>query len=162
MLTPHSSALGFAPDQKTYAKNVIAPFAALNKLEKIAHDNGGPYLLGKQMTEVDIRAYASIIRFDTVYHQHFKCNLGEIRHVYPVLNNWLKHMYWDHDAYQNTTDFRHIKDNYTKSHTDINPKSITPVGPWPNVEKGYQSDWSKLQPGGIDMPEVLEAEKKMG
>ena len=153
---------GFAPDQESYSRNVLAPFAALNKLEKIAHSHGGPYLLGRQLTETDVRAYATIIRFDTVYHQHFKCNLAEIRHKYPVLNNWLKHMYWDHSAFKNTTDFRHIKENYTKSMLDINPKAITPVGPWPNVEEGYESNWNKLQPGGVDMPEVVELEKTLG
>ncbi|KAK5123692.1 hypothetical protein LTR85_002328 [Meristemomyces frigidus] len=153
---------GFAPDQATYTANVIPPFAALNKLEKLAHAHGGPYLLGRQMTEIDIRAYATIVRFDTVYHQHFKCNLGEIRHVYPVLNNWLKGMYWEHEAFRTTTDFRHIKENYTKSHTDINPKSITPVGPWPDVEGGYEGDWGLLTPGGIGMMEVVEGERKLG
>lgn len=81
---------GFAPDQETYDKNVIPVFAALNRLEEIIHENGGPYILGKNMTELDVRAYATIIRFDTVYVQHFKCNLGTIRHDYPNINNWLK------------------------------------------------------------------------
>jgi len=92
----------------------------------------------------------------------FKCNLGMIRYSYPVLHNWLKGMYFDHDGYRNTTDFRHIKENYTKSHYDVNPKAITPMGPWPNVQEGYESDWSKLKAGSIDMSEVLEAEKKFG
>ncbi|KAK3712233.1 hypothetical protein LTR37_009095 [Vermiconidia calcicola] len=152
---------GFAPDQETYNKNLPAVFAALNKLEKIAHQNGGPYILGSRMTELDIRAYATIVRFDTVYVVHFKCNLGTIRHTYPVLHNWLKNMYWNHKAFVDTTDFNHIKDNYFKSHYDINPKAITPLGPWPSVEKGYEKDWSKLTPGSIDMPEVLEHEKTL-
>ena len=113
------------------------------------------------MTELDVRAYATIIRFDTVYVQHFKCNLGMIRYSYPVLHNWLKGMYWNHDVARNTTDFRHIKENYTKSHHDINPKDITPVGPWPHIEEGYDEDWSKIEVGSIDMPEVLEYEKKL-
>ena len=60
---------GFAPDQETYEKNIFQPFAALNKLEKIASSHGGPYLLGKHQTELDIRAYATVVRFDTVYDQ---------------------------------------------------------------------------------------------
>lgn len=152
---------GFAPDQETYEKNLPAVFASLNKLEKIAHQNSGPFILGSQMTELDVRAYATIIRFDTVYVQHFKCNLGMIRYSYPVLHNWLKGMYWNYGVSRNTTDFRHIKENYTKSHHDINPKAITPVGPWPHIEKGYEKDWSKIAVGSIDMPEVLEYEKKL-
>ena len=113
------------------------------------------------MTELDVRAYATLIRFDTVYVQHFKCNLGTIRYSYPVLSNLLKALYWEHPEYRNTTDFRHIKENYTKSHYDINPKTITPVGPWPSIEKGVEKDWSKLRVGEIDMPEVLEWEKTL-
>ncbi|KAB8070782.1 hypothetical protein BDV29DRAFT_193822 [Aspergillus leporis] len=102
-----------------------------------------PFVLGSEMTELDIRLYATLIRFDTVYVQHLKCNLGTIRHEYPVLNNWLKGMYWDVEAARVSTDFKHIKENYTKSHGDINPKAITPLGPFPDVEEGVERD-----PGG--------------
>jgi len=50
---------------------------------------------------------------------------------------------------------------YTKSHADINPKAITPMGPWPDIEKDYEKDWSKITPGGIDMPRVVEYEKTL-
>ena len=87
-------------------------------------------------------------------------------------------MFWNHEEFRNTTDFKHIKENvsqsvsrvmaytdprsqYTKSHYDVNPKAITPLGPWPHIEKGYEEDWSKLTPGSIDMPEVLEHEKTL-
>lgn len=102
---------GFAPDQETYEKNVIPVFDALNTLEEIIHDNDGPYVLGKQMTELDIRAYATVVRFDTVYEYHFKCNLGTIRHNYPNINAWLKNLYWNHPAFRNSTNFKHIKEN---------------------------------------------------
>lgn len=97
---------GFATDQQTYEKNLPAVFAALNELEKIACEHRGPFLLGSRMTELDVRAYATIVRFDPVYVQHFKCNLGTIRNTYPVLNNWLHNMYWNHPECYNTTDFR--------------------------------------------------------
>lgn len=102
---------GFAPSQEVYDKNAIPVFGALNKLENIVAQHGGPFVLGKEMTELDIRLYATLIRFDTVYVQHFKCNLGTIRHDYPVLNNWLKGVYWDVEAAQASTDFKHIKEN---------------------------------------------------
>lgn len=102
---------GFANSQEEYDKNVIPVFGSLNKLEEIVASNGGPFVLGKEMTELDIRLYATLVRFDTVYVQHFKCNLGTIRHDYPVLNNWLKHMYWNVPACKATTDFKHIKEN---------------------------------------------------
>lgn len=44
---------------------------------------------------------------------------------------------------------------YTKSHLDINPKAITPMGPFPDVEKGVERDWTKLIPGGVKHPAVL-------
>ena len=47
---------------------------------------------------------------------------------------------------------------YTKSHGDINPKAITPMGPFPNVEEGVERDWSKLTVGGVKHPSVLEYE----
>lgn len=152
---------GFATTQEDYDKNVPAVFAALNKLEHIIAQHGGPYILGKDLTELDVRAYATVVRFDTVYVQHFKCNLGTIRHDYPQINNWLKNLYWTVQAFKDTTDFKHIKENYTKSHGDINPRAITPLGPWPEVEEGYESDLSKVPTGGVKMPLVLELEKKL-
>lgn len=55
---------GFAPDQETYDKNVIPVFGALNKVEEILHQSGGPYVLGKELTELDLRLYGTIVRFD--------------------------------------------------------------------------------------------------
>jgi putative glutathione S-transferase len=69
---------GFAPNQEVYNKNVVSVFQALNRLEELLAETGGPFILGKQMTEVDLLIYPTIIRFDTVYHQHFKCSLGSI------------------------------------------------------------------------------------
>lgn len=182
---------GFAPDQEVYEKNLPAVFAALNKLEEIVHKNGGPYILGKELTELDLRAYATVVRFDTVYVQHFKCNLGTIRHDYPVLNNWLKNLYWNVKGFKESTDFKHIKENvscfpwrqagfvvccdnenyssqlltkvifqYTKSHYGINPKAITPLGPYPDVEEGVQ-DFSTLKPGSVRHPAVVEYQAKL-
>jgi putative glutathione S-transferase len=152
---------GFAPDQETYDKNVIPVFAALNKLEKLLAESGGPYVLGTELTEVDIRLYATLVRFDTVYVQHFKCNLGTIRHDYPLLNNYLKNLYSNVKGFRETTDFKHIKENYTKSHDDINPKHITPMGPWPDVEEGFERDFTKLRVGAVRLPAVLEYEKQL-
>lgn len=102
---------GFAPSQEEYDENVVPLFGSLNKLEKIVSANGGPFILGSEMTELDITVYATLVRFDTVYVQHFKCNLGTIRHDYPVLNNWLKGVYWGVQSARDSTDFKHIKEN---------------------------------------------------
>lgn len=60
---------GFAPDQSAYERNVPPVFASLNKLEKIVSENGGPFILGKPLTELDLRVYPTIVRFDVVYVQ---------------------------------------------------------------------------------------------
>jgi putative glutathione S-transferase len=102
---------GFNPTQEGYDEHVVPLFAALNKLEKLLHGNGGPFILGEKLTELDLLAYPTVVRFDTVYVQHFKTNLGTIRHDYPVLNNWLKHLYHNVEGCRESTDFKHIKEN---------------------------------------------------
>jgi putative glutathione S-transferase len=109
---------GFAPDQVTYDKNVIPVFKALNRLEELLAENGGPYVLGKELTELDLRLYPTLIRFDTVYVQHFKCNLGTIRHDYPLLNEWMKNLYWNIPGFKESTNFCHIKENVSNAHTE--------------------------------------------
>ena len=68
-----------------------------------------------------------------VYVQHFKCNIRDIRSGYPFLHKWMRNLYWNNAAYKDSTDFLHIKNHYTKSHTQINPFSIAPVGPLPDI-----------------------------
>lgn len=75
----------------------------------------------------------TLIRFDPVYVQHFKCNLRDIRSGYPNIHLWLRNLYWREPAFKDTTQFEHIKWHYTRSHTNINPLSITPLGPLPDV-----------------------------
>ena len=102
---------GFNTTQEGYNEHVVPLFAALNKLEKLVHSNGGPYILGEKLTELDLLAHPTIVRFDTVYVQHFKTNLGIVRHDYPVLNNWLKNLYHNVEGFKESTDFQHIKEN---------------------------------------------------
>ncbi len=152
---------GFARTQEAYEAGIIPLFAALNKLEALLASNSGPYILGKQITELDLLAYTIVVRFDTAYVQHFKTNLGTIRHDFPIINNWLKNLYWNVKGFRESTDFKHIKEGYTKGNPDINPLAITPLGPYPEVEEDYEDDWGNLKKGRCNMPAVLEAEKKM-
>lgn len=73
---------GFATTQKAYENNVFPLFQSLDRLEDMLAKSKGKYLLGDELTEADIRLYVTIVRFDPVYVQHFKCNLGTIRHKY--------------------------------------------------------------------------------
>ena len=85
---------GFASKQEVYAKECQNVFDHLDKveaiLEKTTMVQEGRILLGNQLTEADIRLYTTIIRFDPVYVQHFKCNIGTIRTHYPYIHNWLR------------------------------------------------------------------------
>ncbi|MCJ1434377.1 hypothetical protein MMC27_003745 [Xylographa pallens] len=131
---------GFAPDQESYDKACKVVFDTLDSLEELFKSYDGPFILKEQMTEVDIKAYTTLIRFDTIYVQHFKVNIGMIRHNYPFVNRYLKNLYWNVLGVRETTDFRHIKENYSKSHGDINPKAITPLGPVPDIEPWTEED----------------------
>jgi glutathionyl-hydroquinone reductase len=66
---------GFASTQKAYEEAVTELFGALDRVEGILKD-GREYLIGGKLTEADVRLYTTIVRFDIVYHGHFKCNLG--------------------------------------------------------------------------------------
>lgn len=124
---------GFAQTQDAYDEHVQRVFNGLDKVEALLERSGGPYILGTTLTETDIRLYPTIVRFDPVYVQHFKCNIRMIRDGYPHIHKWLRNLYWNHDAFKNTTNFEHIKYHYTKSHLQYNPFGITPAGPVPNI-----------------------------
>ncbi|KAH7012373.1 glutathione S-transferase [Macrophomina phaseolina] len=123
---------GIATKQEAYDKAVKQVFAALDRVEAQLSSTG-PYYFGDSITEADIRLYPTIIRFDVVYVQHFKCNLRDIRSGYPAIHAWLRRLYWDVPAFGETTEFEHIKKHYTKSHLPINPYGITPLGPEPPI-----------------------------
>lgn len=129
---------GFASKQEVYDEEVVKVFEHLDKVEEILGKNHNSpekseFLLGNTLTEADIRLFTTIIRFDVVYHQHFKCNIRMIRHDYPNIHRWLRLLYWKIPGFRDTTDFQHIKYHYTKSHKAINPLGITPMGPLPNI-----------------------------
>lgn len=112
---------GFATTQEAYEKAVKPLFASLDRAEEHLAKNAAPYYYGEHITEADVRLYTTIVRFDPVYVQHFKCNLRDIRSGFPALHKWLRKLYWDVPAFHETTQFEHIKKHYTKSHKQINP-----------------------------------------
>ncbi|KAF8524270.1 glutathione S-transferase [Hysterangium stoloniferum] len=123
---------GFATTQAAYEAAVKPLFASLDRLEKMLE--GKEYLLGDQLTEADVRLYTTIVRFDPVYHGHFKCNFKTIRGGYPNINEWCKRLYWKNEAFKSTTEFNHIKTHYYWSHGMINPTRVVPLGPVPAIE----------------------------
>ncbi len=116
---------GFATQQKVYEKHVNRIFAALDWLE-IRLDNQR-FLLGEKITESDWRLFTTLIRFDTVYFGHFKCNNRPLT-SYPNLINYVRELY-QIPGIADTVNFSHIKQHYYFSHTRINPNQIVPVGP---------------------------------
>lgn len=99
---------GFATTQESYEKACNALFEHLDKIEKHLATSEGPYYWGKNITEGDIRLFTTIVRFDVVYVQHFKTNIRDIRSGYPAIHKWLRHLYWNHDAFKSTTEFTHV------------------------------------------------------
>jgi putative glutathione S-transferase len=77
---------GFASTQEAYEKAVTTLFKSLDRAEAHLAKSTGPYYHGERVTEADVRLFTTIIRFDAVYVQHFKCNLRDIRSGYPALH----------------------------------------------------------------------------
>jgi putative glutathione S-transferase len=85
------------------------------------------YLFGNRIVEADWRLFCTLIRFDVVYHGHFKCNLRRIID-YPNLQGYLLELYQQPGICE-TVNFDHIKRHYYMTHTEINPTRIVPIGP---------------------------------
>lgn len=116
---------GFATTQQVYEEEVRKLFARLDELEKLLGRQR--WLLGDRLTEADWRLFTTLIRFDSVYYGHFKCNLKRLTD-YPNLWSYTRELYqWPGIAA--TVDFNHIKEHYYRSHHAINPNGIVPVGP---------------------------------
>jgi putative glutathione S-transferase len=116
---------GFATSQTAYEDAYHRLFEALDWVEQRLAEQ--PFLVGEQITEADWRLFTTLIRFDSVYFGHFKCNRQQIED-YPNLSNYVRQLYqWPGVA--DTVDFYHIKRHYYYSHTMINPTQVVPLGP---------------------------------
>ncbi|HTR16945.1 MAG TPA: glutathione S-transferase family protein [Acetobacteraceae bacterium] len=116
---------GFATTQAAYEAAVFPLFETLNWLEQRLSSRA--LLCGDVLTEADIRLFTTLVRFDAVYHGHFKCNLRRLTD-YPHLWSFTRALY-QHPGVRETVNFTHIKRHYYQSHRTINPSGIVPVGP---------------------------------
>ncbi|WP_440897067.1 glutathione S-transferase family protein [Amphibacillus sp. Q70] len=116
---------GFATKQEVYQEEVTKLFKVLDELEERLETNR--YLVGQQITEADWRLFVTLIRFDSVYHGHFKCNLKRIVD-YKNLWRYTRELY-NYPGIKETIHFDHIKNHYYGSHKNINPTGIVPEGP---------------------------------
>jgi len=116
---------GFATSQSAYDTAVHAVFDALDWVEGLLAENR--YLTGDRLTEADWRLFTTLVRFDPVYHLHFKCNRRRIVD-YPHLWAYTREMY-QMPGVAGTVHFDHIVRHYHYSHETINPHRIIPINP---------------------------------
>ena len=116
---------GFARRADVYEAAAYDVFETLDWLE--ARLAGRSYLAGARLTEADIRLFTTLIRFDSVYYGHFKCNLRRLVD-YPRLWGYTRNLF-QHPKIRPTVNMAHIKAHYFGSHPWLNPSGIVPIGP---------------------------------
>lgn len=116
---------GFARSQAAYDRAAGELFAALDRVEAILAAR--PYLCGERLTEADVRLFPTLIRFDAVYHTHFKCNRRLVAQM-PATHRWLARVFALPGVAQ-TVNLDHIRHHYYASHRHLNPSGIVPAGP---------------------------------
>lgn len=116
---------GFASTQSAYDEAYAELFAGLDAVD--ARLATRRYLCGDRLTTSDIRLFTTLVRFDAVYHGHFKCNrqrIADFAHLGPYLRDLFQT-----PGFGETTDFDHIKRHYYMTHEQLNPSGIVPRGP---------------------------------
>ncbi len=116
---------GFAKNQEKYEAAYDDLFGALDELEERLASNR--YLTGDRFTEADIRLFTTLIRFDAVYHYHFKCNRNRLNEM-PNLSGFMREIY-QMPRIAETVHLDHIKGHYYTSHPGVNPTGVVPKGP---------------------------------
>ena len=116
---------GFASSQEAYEGACRRLFARLDWLSD--HLSRHRYLVGDTLTEADVRLFPTLLRFDAVYHGHFKCNLLKLTEM-PVLWAYARDLFQT-PGFGDTVDFVHIKQHYYLVHHQLNPSGIVPAGP---------------------------------
>jgi putative glutathione S-transferase len=116
---------GFAGEQDEYERAYDRVFGRLDALEdRLARQR---YLVGDTITEADVRLFTTLVRFDTVYHGHFKCNRNKLVEM-PALWAYARDLFQT-PGFGDTVDFDQIKTHYYVVHSDINPTGVVPKGP---------------------------------
>ncbi|MEV6441519.1 glutathione S-transferase C-terminal domain-containing protein [Amycolatopsis sp. NPDC051716] len=132
---------GFARSQEAYEHSYRKLFARLDWLsERLATQR---YLVGDTITEADIRLFTTLVRFDAVYHGHFKCNRQKLAEL-PVLWAYTRDLFQT-PGFGDTIDFAQIKEHYYVVHKNVNPTGIVPLGPDPS---GWLTPHGREELGG--------------
>jgi putative glutathione S-transferase len=118
---------GFATTQSAYEAAYDRLWSRLDWLSDRLADRR--YLVGDRITEADVRLFTTLVRFDAVYHGHFKCNRQKLAEL-PVLWAYARDLFQT-PGFGDTVDFDHIKRHYYGTHPQLNPSRIVPAGPDP-------------------------------
>lgn len=116
---------GFAGSQEAYEEACERLFVAMDWLEERLATRR--FLMGDAITEADVRLFTTLVRFDPVYHGHFKTNRNRLTE-FENLWGYARDLFQT-PGFGDTVDFNQIKQHYYGTHTDINPTGIVPVGP---------------------------------
>jgi putative glutathione S-transferase len=127
---------GFARAQAAYDRAVGDLFAALDHWDDVLADQR--YLAGEELTLADLRLFPTLVRFDQVYHTHFKCNVRRILD-YDNLWNYTKELY-QLPGVAETVNMTHIKDHYYRTHESVNPSGIVARGPEVDFTAAHDRD----------------------
>ncbi|WP_435335761.1 glutathione S-transferase family protein [Haloarchaeobius sp. TZWWS8] len=138
---------GFADAQEAHENAVSELFEALDHWDDVLAKRR--FLAGDRLTLADVCLFTTLVRFDEVYHTHFKCN---VRHITDYPNLWgHTREFYQLPGIAETTNMAHIKEHYYTTHGDVNPKRLIPVGPDPDFEAPHDRD----ELGG-ELPSSLE------
>ncbi|WP_448566112.1 glutathione S-transferase family protein [Thalassotalea ganghwensis] len=124
---------GFATTQEAYEQAYDELFESLDWLEQ--HLSDSRYLVGDTLTEADWRLFTTLLRFDAVYHGHFKCNRNKLSEFHHI-SNYVRELY-QVEGVASTVDIPYTKLHYYGSHSTINPTLIVPKGPELNFEQSH-------------------------
>jgi putative glutathione S-transferase len=139
---------GFATTQRAYEEAVGELFEALDHWDAVLGRQR--WLAGERVTEADIFLFATLIRFDIVYHGHFKCNRQRIVD-FPNLSGFVRELY-QVPAIAKTCNFEHMRGHYYASHESINPHRIIAVGP--RIELELARPHGRERVGGVGAAQV--------
>ncbi|CAM3594660.1 glutathione S-transferase family protein [Kibdelosporangium persicum] len=132
---------GFATSQEAYDEAYRRLWDRLDWLsDRLA---GRRYLVGDTITEADVRLFTTLVRFDAVYHGHFKCNRHKLSEM-PVLWAYTRDLFQT-PGFGDTIHFPQIKEHYYVVHKTVNPTGIVPAGP---DESGWLTPHGREELGG--------------
>ena len=149
---------GFAGSQEAYDAAYERLWTAMDWLEERLTTRR--FLMGERITEADVRLFTTLVRFDPVYHGHFKCNRNKLTEM-PALWGYARDLFQT-PGFGDTIDFAQIKEHYYVVHEDINPTGIVPAGPelgsW-LIEHGREAFGGDPWGGGTAPGPVREGER---